>query len=302
MAPQLRNVIRTPSPELRRNEAVVVVTPYSTGCCMALEMQQRGYQLICLWSHGFSEVMKTHVPGTCLGKLSYSVELDQAESVPVTAKLVEQVAAENGWKIIACLCGGEAGVDLTDALSEYMGLLSNGTGIANRRDKKVQQELVRATGMRAVRQSGGSRLEDVDSFLHTESYPVIVKPVDSAGSDGVKLCRTYEEARAHFLYLMNEHDMVNGGTCQEALCQEFLKGKEYVVDHASRDGVHKTCMLWNYDKRKANGADFVYYGMIPIDSESPEAKLLIPYARGVLDALGVANGPSHGEFILTEDG
>lgn len=35
---------------------------------------------------------------------------------------------------------------------------------------------------------------------------------------------------------------------------------------------------------------------------SEEAQLLIPYTRGVLDALGMKHGPSHGEVIMTEDG
>ena len=37
--------------------------------------------------------------------------------------------------ISCCFAGGEAGVDVADALSEYLGLQSNGTGIENRRDK-----------------------------------------------------------------------------------------------------------------------------------------------------------------------
>ena len=100
-------------------------------------------------------------------------------------------------------------------------------------------ELVKAADLRSVRQAGGFQFSHVRDFLLHESYPVIVKPLDSAGSDGVKLCRTFTEAEEHFHYLMEEHDMVNGGTCHEVLCQEFLKGKEYVVDHVSRDGVHK---------------------------------------------------------------
>ena len=28
------------------------------------------------------------------------------------------------------------------------------------------------------------------------------------------------------------------------LLQEYLQGKEYIVDHVSRDGVHKTTMVW----------------------------------------------------------
>merc|ERR1711920_282033 len=86
------------------------------------------------------------------------------------------------------------------------------------------------------------------------------------------------------------------------LCQEFLKGKEYVIDCVSRDGVHKCVMVWVYDKRPTNGAAFVYYGMIPVDADSKEAKILIEYTRGVLDALKLHNGPTHGEVMMTADG
>ena len=33
-----------------------------------------------------------------------------------------------------------------------------------------------------------------------------------------------------------------------------------------------------------------------------EAQLIIPYVRKTLDVLGVKNGPSHGEVIITETG
>ena len=51
-----------------------------------------------------------------------------------------------------------------------------------------------------------------------------------------------------------------------------------------------------------NGAAFVYHGMLPIRSDSEEAKVLIPYVRGVLDALQIKNGPTHGEVMMTADG
>ena len=41
-----------------------------------------------------------------------------------------------------------------------------------------------------------------------------------------------------------------------------------------------------------NGAAFVYHGMLPIRSDSKEAKVLIPYVRGVLDELQIKNGLS----------
>ena len=86
-------------------------------------------------------------------------------------------------------------------------------------------------------------------------------------------------------------------------------------------------MVWVYDKRSANGCAFVYFGCVPIDSNTPEAKLLIAYTRRVLDALDVKNGTqprafasllfsttintllrslcagaSHGEVMMTNDG
>merc|ERR1719499_1227886 len=42
--------------------------------------------------------------------------------------------------------------------------------------------------------------------------------------------------------------------------------------------------------------------MIPVDAESKEAKILIKYILGVLSALKLDNGPTHGEVMMTMDG
>jgi biotin carboxylase len=280
-------------------EIIVLVDPYSTGCCVAQEIKKRGYSILALWTVGFAPEMKLHVPLSCEG-LKYDAELDEDPSgLDATEKLI--FAAAGTKRVVAVLAGGEAGVDLADALSEKMKVRSNGTDIPNRRDKKVQQELIKAAGYRSVRQAGSDKFEDVEAFLRTEPYPVVLKPNESAGSDGVKLCHNFEEAKDHFEVLMKSQ-MVNGGACPSVLCQEFLRGKEYVVDHVSRDGIHKTAMVFVYDKRPVNGAQFVYFGCVPVDPNSPEARIVIPYVRGVLDALGVLNGPSHGEVMMTPDG
>ena len=62
-------------------------------------------------------------------------------------------------------------------------------------------------------------------------------------------------------------DKINGainglGVVNEGvLVQEFLVGKEYVVDSVSRDGRHKVTAIWEYDKREINGQFNVYFGM-----------------------------------------
>jgi len=279
-------------------ELVVMVDPYSTGCCVAEEIMKRGYRVMALWTKGFSPEMKTHVP-LSVGEITYHAEIEQADSLEDTVKLLYKTAGE--LRVVACIAGGEAGVDFADVLSEKIKVRTNGTRIPNKRDKKLQQELIKKQGLRSIRQACGVEFSDVEPFLKRESYPLVLKPVESAGSDGVKLCHNFDEAKEHFELLMKSQ-MVNGGDCPAVLCQEFLRGKEYVVDHVSREGIHKAVMVWVYDKRPANGSAFVYFGCVPVDSDSPEAKILIPYVRRVLDALDIKNGPSHAEVMMTNDG
>jgi biotin carboxylase len=87
------------------------------------------------------------------------------------------------------------------------------------------------------------------------------------------------------------------------LVQEFLSGKEYVVDSVSVEGVHKTVAIWEYDKRPTNGAQFVYYGMrLYESSDGSREQKLVEYMHGVLESLQVKNGPSHGEVMWTSTG
>jgi hypothetical protein len=56
-------------------------------------------------------------------------------------------------QVVAYLTGNTAGVDCADQLSEQLDLRTNGTGIPNRRDKKIHQELMKTDGMRTFRQA-----------------------------------------------------------------------------------------------------------------------------------------------------
>lgn len=76
------------------------------------------------------------------------------------------------------------------------------------------------------------------------------------------------------LYPSNACFQVNGlGSINEgALVMEYLDGTEYVVDSVSRDGSHRICAIWEYDKRRVNGANFVYFGMELRPATGPVSK------------------------------
>eukprot|EP00577_Skeletonema_sp_RCC1716_P023900 CAMPEP_0113434856 /NCGR_PEP_ID=MMETSP0013_2-20120614/35902_1 /TAXON_ID=2843 ORGANISM="Skeletonema costatum, Strain 1716" /NCGR_SAMPLE_ID=MMETSP0013_2 /ASSEMBLY_ACC=CAM_ASM_000158 /LENGTH=95 /DNA_ID=CAMNT_0000325065 /DNA_START=132 /DNA_END=415 /DNA_ORIENTATION=+ /assembly_acc=CAM_ASM_000158 len=46
-------------------QLILIVDPYSTGCMVAQEITKRGYQIMAIWTKGFSDEMKTHVPVSC---------------------------------------------------------------------------------------------------------------------------------------------------------------------------------------------------------------------------------------------
>ena len=142
--------------------------------------------------------------------------------------------------------------------------------------------------------------QEVSAFIKTlpgKDARCVVKPVQSAGSDDVFLCSNEEEALTAFGRIngtMNGIGLQN--TC--VLVQEYLKGKEYVVDKVSRDGVHKLVGIWEYEKRSVNGANFVYFGMRLMDPTSEKMQIMVRYADQVLDALDIKHGPSHMEVML----
>ena len=77
----------------------------------------------------------------------------------------------------------------------------------------------------------------------------------------------------------------------------FQQQRQYVLGTRQASAAHPAL-----PERPANGAAFVYFGMIPVDTASLEAKLLLNYTNRVLDALGMKNGASHAEVILTPTG
>eukprot|EP00434_Breviolum_minutum_P034908 symbB.v1.2.030902.t1/scaffold3529.1/size56507/2 len=83
------------------------------------------------------------------------IQVDEQVTLALTVEAVRKAADAEP---VAVICGGETGVKVADALSEYMGLRGNTTahGMQNRRDKQVQQDAVKASGLRAVRSVCGN--------------------------------------------------------------------------------------------------------------------------------------------------
>lgn len=212
-------------------EVVVVVNPISTGAHVAQELTKRTYRVIMLWTK--STITKKRLHGIDFKAFA---SVDEQETIEETVALLENAA--KSYRIVACICGGEEGTSLTDALSEKLGVRGNGTQI-RRENRMIQQDVIIEAGLRGIRQVSGTYLSDtIREFLLHEKYPIVVKPSEFVCGDGVKLCYDVNEAEHHFTYL--DSRMKDTGITASVICQEYVKGKEYIIDNVSRDGVHKT--------------------------------------------------------------
>lgn len=281
-----------------KEQVIAVCDPVSTGGAIAAELSRRGYLMIRVWTLAVTDEFKDHVPSVAKD-LPWLGEVSEKLAIQETCAEILSLVGER--ELVGVIVGGETGVILADEISEKLGLRTNGTACKGRRDKSEQQKLVKAAGLRSTREASGTHLEHVREFLESEPMPCIVKPTESCGSDGVKKCNSIQEAQAHFSLLMQSQKKA-GAQDGAVICQEFLAGQEYVVDHVSRDGRHKTVMVWVYDKRPTNGGEFVYYNMLPVESSDPIAQKLIAYTQSVIDALDIKHGPTHAEVMMTADG
>ncbi len=277
------------------SHAVGIVDPFSTGASLAAYCWKSGYKIIAIYSANLQQLsgMTNLIPPglelefTCI--VGYEDDIDA---------MIHQIRGSNVYDIKAIIAGAETGVELADQLSIKIGLRSNGTALSlARRNKYVMGETIRSAGIRAVKQKAVSTWEEVQGFLSEwtpEPFRVIVKPTDSAGSEDVTLCMSVSEVRSafgHIIGKVNSLGLVN----KTVLVQEYLDGIEYVVDMVSVDGNHKVAALWEYDRRAVNGAGFVMFGTKPLLATDPRCQQLIDYQKSVCTALGIMNGPSHGE-------
>lgn len=272
---------------------IVIVDAYASSRCLAPLFRERGYD--CVHVQSTPDIPPNYARG-------YRPE-DFGAHLVHHGDLSETLRALGAYRPLALVPGVERAVLLADALSERLGLPSNGTALsAARRDKYRMLETVRAAGVPAAEQILTADLDELLSWYEkTGGGRVVLKPVSSAGSDGVFFCSTAEEVGAAFRSLHGTTSVL-GQENEAVLAQEYLVGHEYIVNTVSRDGVHRISDIWRMHTLSANGVAELAAGAELLPRRGPEQESLVEHTFRVLDALGIAHGPAHTELKLTPDG
>jgi hypothetical protein len=272
--------------------AAVVVDAYSTGARLAPRFAAAGMPVV-------------HVQSSPRLPDFYARAFrdgDFVENVIHDGNLEEtaaRVAVHNPAFIVV---GAEPGVPLADALSERLGLPSNGSAqSAARRDKNAMSEALRSAGLRTAEALKTADASEAVAWAASRGgAPVVVKPLDSAGTDGVSICADAAAIEASFAANLGRPNALHGAN-EELLVQELLEGTQLFVNSVSWDGVHHVSEVWRDNKLRV-GANFIYDYEELLPRHGEQQDQVVPYVESVLDALGIRYGPAHTEVMLTATG
>ncbi|MFJ5921162.1 ATP-grasp domain-containing protein [Kitasatospora sp. NPDC092948] len=203
---------------------------------------------------------------------------------------------------VAVLPGRETGVELADALSERLGLPTNGTALsAARRDKYLQIEALRARGVPAMRQIRTADETELRAWHEQLGRRAVVKPLRSYWGDGVTFCDSPDQS-VTALRRLRSRGTVHGEPIDEVVAQEYLVGAEYILNTVSSAGTHQLTDAWRTERISANGVRDLVVAQVLVRADEQPVPELAGYGRRVLDALGIRHGAAHLEIKLTPDG
>ena len=293
---------------------IALVDPYDSGSLYAPALRERGALCWRIESNPW-------VPESVRGRLDESL----FEASHIHRDLGESLEVLRHWRVDRVVAGSETGVLLADRLSAALGLPGNGTALSvPRRDKAAMAVTAAAAGLAVPAQAVSGDPDVLVRWARDhDRWPVVVKPVDSLDSDGVRLCANENEIASAADELLGRRNRA-GQTNERLIVQETLTGPQYVVDTVSLDGDHHLATLWRYtrpqrarewldevrDRRQAPDADGELRAYAAIGSDGKQIlpadgqrhRRLVDYTFALLDALGVRHGPAHCELVWEREG
>jgi carbamoyl-phosphate synthase large subunit len=134
-------------------------------------------------------------------------------------------------------------------------------------------------------------LEKVDTF------PVVMKPVDSVASRGVKKINSKEELLKNYEYSNNF------SASNQVIVESFIEGKEFSVEALTQNKKTDIIAITEKTIAKSNSNSFVEEKhVLPADISEKYKDRIEKTVISILDKLGFDNTATHTELKLTNEG
>ena len=291
---------------------IVIVDPVSTAYNFVEDVVRRGYHPVVLTS-------KVQKDGT-LEELKQTGAGDTEEPQDISAILYkdfwhqplffeEQETYEETLQMVRNLepvlvvAGADSGMILATKLAADLNLPGNPVEYLDAMTKKnAMHEALKQAGLRYILGRTVSSPEEALAFCQENSLDcAVIKPLQSAGSQGLFLCDNLEEVKAAAASLLTMKDLF-GRPNREILVQERIRGPEYIVNTVSSGGKHRLNSLLRYKKEQTAEGGYIYDYIEFMDRLEAGTEELVRYALAVADAIHYRYGMIHGEYMIDEKG
>jgi hypothetical protein len=226
-----------------------------------------------------------------------------ADYIPVRSLWDEDAVIEalrqrlRGDRLDRVECLWEPGILLAARLRETFGIAGLDVVQAQRfRDKELMKQALDAAGIRTPRHVAAQSVAAVWEAAGTIGFPLILKPIDGAGSADTYRVRDADELRA-VLPRLRHVPMVS--------VEEFVDGEEYTFDTITVGGRIAYYNIAWYRPRPlvARSNEWISPQVVALrDLERPELQNGIKMGFEVIEALGFDTGFTHMEWYRKADG
>ena len=277
---------------------IVIVEAVSTGYNLVEDIVRRGYNPIILEPAG--------EPGEEIEKMrnsSYKAYYRTPKILRAPDDYAETLALVKEYDPLLVVAGSENGVILATRLAADLGLPGNPyENIEFMTRKDAMQEALKAAGMRYIRGRNVKTVEEALQFCRENGFETaVIKPRQSAGSQGVFLCDDLDQVKDAVNTLLTWKDFY-GRQIESVIVQERIVGTEYIVNTVSCKGIHKLNSILRYSKEKTAEGGYIYDYAESISRLEAGHTELVEYALKTADAMGIQYGIVHGEYMVDEKG
>jgi len=166
----------------------------------------------------------------------------------------------------------------------------------NVHNKTAFRECLRAAGVQDIPSVVAETPDDIVGFAARHGWPVVVKPNQGEGSYGVTVVQDAGGAAAAFAHARASRRQTRGNVLIEA----FLSGPQFGLEIFSEEGERAAVA---FSQCFTTWPHRVIVGHVLPPPASPEDQAaMVAHTVAALDALGVRDGPSHVEVIMTARG